>query len=1080
MAEETENSNNKQSQPNNLVDFSKTISSDQCHKLLDITSRFEVNTRVYLVKNKMENLAEKNPPNTKDFPELNIENNLLAETKIINFHSKVNNNDIIQEVNTPSSRNIVVIENKNNSKLLEDPNKFNNLIILKNTNSFTSIQNNHSLINNSLKKMVSQDKIINDNSNYIDQDLKDSVKEDHSNIKKKTNPYNIQIVRNLGSRVKRTVSLRSPTKGIKKKKRLFFKRRKESNLQNLALDIINYSPMTCFYLDKNNYFRKKIFYIVKSKWYTRFMMFLIFINSILMSIGLSFDVYDSNWIFVSSEYFFTIFFFLEMILKMIAFGLYNGEKAYFSEKTNFFECLVVISPFIGLLPGFKNYIFLSTFRLFRPLKTLTFLTNIKLMIDMLMQSLKNLFYVILFLSFFMFFFALIGLTLWSDIFSNRCRETELPILGSFQALDHTLCGGVRSCTKGQYCTSYEKVLLKGSHFLSPLLGTVDEKKIIQLNYGLTNFDNIGNALFTVHQLSYIEGWSVIMYMVQNANDYYIPAIFFISSIIILNYFVLNFTIGIMLYSHRASLDNVLKRFQNRIHRTMNTVRFLQKNNNVNFYNLKEMLERNKKDIGTIRVFSWFNLFKKFKSVSWFKYVYSSKEYHKNKLTFLCYRIIEQPIFKYFMDLMVIANTIILGSDYDGINENSSNLLDLLNYIFIAIFTIEIIVKLVGLGLKDFFSKKFNIIEMIIIVISVAEAFLLKSTSVSSFRILRIVRVFKIFNNSNLGIMFQCIIETLHEMISYILLLVLMIYVYALIGINLFKGTLTFDKNNLYDPNGVLPRNNFENIYRGFMTVFSVLIGDGWNYIMYNCLLSEKSNKAATLIYFISMVFILKTMINLVIAFLVSTFENVRKRFYFHENKKEILNDAKGTFNKLIRNTFYEPESVKNMRNELLFCENFERKISENKFIKQVSSPIVRFTKKNNFIIDDKTMKNEESQISMLGSPSKESVGDTGYNYENNKNQKFWTIRPSRKFDLTNDDIFYLRNKTNTENRKSVTFCLNRNEDSKGDFNSSKVPTTKKKKTVRNRNRKLLRKHIQKSQKFKKRRKTVEQDKFQYV
>ena len=98
MAEETENSNYKHTQGNNLVDFPKTISSEQCHKLLDITSRFEVNTRVYIVKNKKENLSEKVPPNTNDFPELNIENNLLAETKIINFHSTVINNDINQEL----------------------------------------------------------------------------------------------------------------------------------------------------------------------------------------------------------------------------------------------------------------------------------------------------------------------------------------------------------------------------------------------------------------------------------------------------------------------------------------------------------------------------------------------------------------------------------------------------------------------------------------------------------------------------------------------------------------------------------------------------------------------------------------------------------------------------------------------------------------------------------------------------------------------------------------------------------------------------------------------------------------------
>jgi hypothetical protein len=85
---------------------------------------------------------------------------------------------------------------------------------------------------------------------------------------------------------------------------------------------------------------------------------------------------------------------------------------------------------------------------------------------------------------------------------------------------------------------------------------------------------------------------------------------------------------------------------------------------------------------------------------------------------------------------------------------------------------------------------------------------------------------------------------------------------------------------------------------------------------------------------------------------------------------------------------------------------------------------------------------------MLGSPSKESVGDTGYNNENNRNQQVWTIRPSRKFDLTNDDNFYSRRKSNTENRKYVTFTADKNEISKGNFKSDKLPVLKKKKTIR--------------------------------
>ena len=137
-----------------------------------------------------------------------------------------------------------------------------------------------------------------------------------------------------------------------------------------------------------------------------------------MSTGLSFNLYDDNWLFKYSEFFFKFFFLVEMILKIVAFGLKVGKESYFSQKWNYLEFVVVIFCVIGLLPGFKHFTVISNFRLFRPLKTSSFLKNIKNLFEMLLQSLKNVFYLIIFLSFFVFFFALIGVTLWSDIYSN--------------------------------------------------------------------------------------------------------------------------------------------------------------------------------------------------------------------------------------------------------------------------------------------------------------------------------------------------------------------------------------------------------------------------------------------------------------------------------------------------------------------------------------------------------------------------------------------------------------------------------------------------------------------------------------
>jgi hypothetical protein len=54
------------------------------------------------------------------------------------------------------------------------------------------------------------------------------------------------------------------------------------------------------------------------------------------------------------------------------------------------------------------------------------------------------------------------------------------------------------------------------------------------------------------------------------------------------------------------------------------------------------------------------------------------------------------------------------------------------------------------------------------------------------------------------------------------------------------GMEFFSFNTFYDENGMIvddgatpPERNFDNIFNAFVTVFSVMIGDNWNNLMYD-------------------------------------------------------------------------------------------------------------------------------------------------------------------------------------------------------------------------------------------------------
>lgn len=71
----------------------------------------------------------------------------------------------------------------------------------------------------------------------------------------------------------------------------------------------------------------------------------------------------------------------------------------------------------------------------------------------------------------------------------------------------------------------------------------------QLNYGITNFDNIGWSFLTIFQCITEEDWTHIMNVYQDAYSNWFVKSYFISSVVICSFFLLNLTIAVMLMKY---------------------------------------------------------------------------------------------------------------------------------------------------------------------------------------------------------------------------------------------------------------------------------------------------------------------------------------------------------------------------------------------------------------------------------------------------------------------------------------------------------------------------------------------------
>ena len=98
--------------------------------------------------------------------------------------------------------------------------------------------------------------------------------------------------------------------------------------------------------------------------------------------------------------------------------------------------------------------------------------------------------------------------------------------------------------------------------------------------------------------------------------------------------------------------------------------------------------------------------------------------------------------------------------------------------------------------------------------------------------------------------------------NFTFIVFLVIFIYALLGMDLFGNKFHFDDGR--------PRHNFDTLIWSILSVFQILTGEDWNAVMYDGIRATSSVSA---FYFVSLILIGQyTILNLFIAILLANFE----------------------------------------------------------------------------------------------------------------------------------------------------------------------------------------------------------------
>ncbi|XP_062999326.1 voltage-dependent T-type calcium channel subunit alpha-1H [Elgaria multicarinata webbii] len=297
------------------------------------------------------------------------------------------------------------------------------------------------------------------------------------------------------------------------------------------------------------------------------------------------------------DHFIFAFFAVEMVIKMIALGIF-GQKCYLGDTWNRLDFFIVIAGMMEYSLDGHNVSLsaIRTVRVLRPLRAINRVPSMRILVTLLLDTLPMLGNVLLLCFFVFFIFGIVGVQLWAGLLRNRCfLDTNFQMTYNLTLLhpyyrpeegeeNPFICSsprdnGMQKCSnipnRKEYkveCTLSIDSYNQNSYTLdfSHRNACINWNQYYNMcrpgdlnpHNGAINFDNIGYAWIAIFQVITLEGWVDIMYYVMDAHSFY-NFIYFILLIIVGSFFMINLCLVVIAtqFSETKQRENQLMQEQ---------------------------------------------------------------------------------------------------------------------------------------------------------------------------------------------------------------------------------------------------------------------------------------------------------------------------------------------------------------------------------------------------------------------------------------------------------------------------------------------------------------------------------------
>ncbi|XP_051060702.1 voltage-dependent L-type calcium channel subunit alpha-1D isoform X6 [Phodopus roborovskii] len=671
-----------------------------------------------------------------------------------------------------------------------------------------------------------------------------------------------------------------------RKRQQYAKSKKQGNSSNSR------PARALFCLSLNNPIRRACISIVEWKPFDIFILLAIFANCVALAIYIPFPEDDSNSTnhnLEKVEYAFLIIFTVETFLKIIAYGLLLHPNAYVRNGWNLLDFVIVIVGLFSVIleqltketeggnhssgkSGGFDVKALRAFRVLRPLRLVSGVPSLQVVLNSIIKAMVPLLHIALLVLFVIIIYAIIGLELFIGKMHKTCFFADSDIVAEEDPAPCAFSGNGRQCTaNGTECRS---------GWVGP-------------NGGITNFDNFAFAMLTVFQCITMEGWTDVLYWVNDAIGWEWPWVYFVSLIILGSFFVLNLVLGVLSgefskerekakargdfqkLREKQQLEEDLKGYLDWITQAedidpeneeeggeegkRNTSMPTSETESVNTENVSGEGEtqgccgslwcwwkrRDAAKTGPSGCRRWGQAISKSKlSRRWRRW----NRFNRRR----CRAAVKSVTFYWLVIVLVFLNTLTISSEHYNQPDWLTQIQDIANKVLLALFTCEMLVKMYSLGLQAYFVSLFNRFDCFVVCGGITETILVElelmsPLGVSVFRCVRLLRIFKVTRHwTSLSNLVASLLNSMKSIASLLLLLFLFIIIFSLLGMQLFGGKFNFDETQT-------KRSTFDNFPQALLTVFQILTGEDWNAVMYDGIMAyggPSSSGMIVCIYFI--------------------------------------------------------------------------------------------------------------------------------------------------------------------------------------------------------------------------------------